>query len=51
MPKLCCVNGLLRFTNRKGEHINMDDGDSTGDNVPPLSHILNWLRHSLYLQE
>lgn len=29
----------------------MDDGDSTTEKVPPLSHILDWSRHSLYLQE
>lgn len=29
----------------------MDDGDSTTENVPPLSHILNYIGHSLHLQE
>lgn len=29
----------------------MDEGDSTNGNQPPLYEIVDWIGHSLYLQE
>lgn len=40
----------------RGYDLDMDEGDSTNEDVPPLSYtllsyILKWIRHSLFLQE
>lgn len=29
----------------------MEEGDSANGNQPPLSHMFEWIRHSLFLQE
>ena len=44
---------LFRKSYRKGRVIRkaMDDGDSTGEENPPLSHICSLIGHSLCLRE
>lgn len=36
----------------KGDYeLQMDEGHSTNGNQPPLDYMLDWIGHSLYLQE